>query len=106
MITIDQLKEIEIKIGTIKECVPVEGSVKLFKLAVDFGDENRQILTGIHEWYEPSDLIGKQCPFVTNLEPRLIMGLESQGMILATDDGGGTVLLNPNREIPAGANVI
>lgn len=106
MINIDKLKEIEIKIGTILECVSVEGSVKLLKLTVDFGDENRQILTGIHEWYEPSDLIGQQCPFVTNLEPRMIMGLESQGMILAADDGGGPVLLNPNREIPAGAKVI
>src|SRR3989344_8349911 len=99
MINIDQLKEIEIKIGTIMECVPVEGSVKLLKLTVDFGNENRQILTGIHEWYEPSDLIGKQCPFVTNLEPRRIMGLESQGMILAADSGTGPVLLIPNKAI-------
>ncbi len=106
MITIDQLKEVEIKIGIITECIPVEGSVKLLKLTVDFGDENRQILTGIHEWYEPSDLVGIQCPFVTNLEPRIMMGLESQGMILAADSGTGPVLLIPNKAIPAGAHVI
>lgn len=98
MITIDDLAKIEVKVGTILEAEEIEGSEKLLKLKVDFGEETpRQILSGIKKWYTPEDLINKQASFVTNLEPRQMMGLESNGMLFAVGDDRA-VLLQP--EIP------
>ena len=69
MATIDDFKAIEMKIGTILVAEYVEGADKLLRLEVDFGEEKpRQILSGIREYYQPEQLIGKRCPFVTNLE--------------------------------------
>lgn len=66
----------------------------------------RQILSGIREYYSPESLVGKQCPFVTNLAPRTMRGLESHGMILAVGlEGGGAVLLHPDKEVPRGAQL-
>ena len=86
MITFNDFQKIEIKVGTILSAEKVEGSEKLLKLSVDFGEPApRQVVSGIAKTFrEPQKLIGKQFAFVTNLEPRTIMGLESQAMILAT----------------------
>ncbi|HEY5383010.1 MAG TPA: methionine--tRNA ligase subunit beta [Candidatus Paceibacterota bacterium] len=87
-ISIEDFKKVEITIGEILSAEKIEGSDKLLKLRVNFGDEERQVLSGIAAYYpEPSALVGKRVPFVTNLAPRMMMGLESQAMILAT--GGG-----------------
>jgi len=105
MATIDDFKNIEMKVGKILSALPVEGSEKLLKLSVDFGEgEPRQILSGIAKYYAPEALVGKLCPFVTNLPPRAMMGLESNGMILAvkTEDGGA-VLLHPEKDVNAGS---
>lgn len=91
--------------GTVLVAEPVEGSEKLLRLEVDFGNEKRQIISGIAKWYQPQDLVGKQLPFIVNLEPRNMMGLESQGMLIATGVGDEAVLLFPDKEIPAGANI-
>jgi methionyl-tRNA synthetase len=90
-ITIDDLKKVEIRIGEIKSAEPIEGSDKLLKLAVDFGEAApRQVLSGIAKQFpDPSALVGRKCAFATNLEPRKMMGLESQGMILAVSGGDG-----------------
>ena len=86
-ITIDDFKKVEIKVGEILSVEVVADADKLLKLEVDFGDEKRQILSGIREFFEDEqELVGKKCPFVTNLEPRIIRGLESNGMILAVSD--------------------
>ncbi len=86
MITMDDFAKVELRVGTILEAEEVPGSEKLIKQIVDFGElGKRQILSGIKQWYKPSQLIGKQFVYVVNLEPRMMMGLESQGMILATD---------------------
>ena len=88
MITIDDFKKVEIKIGEILSVENIEGSDKLLKLKVNFGTEERQVLSGIKAYFpDPQALVGKRCPFVTNLAPRMMMGLESQAMILAV---GGT----------------
>ncbi len=88
MITIDDFKKVEIKIGEIVSVENIEGSDKLLKLKVNFGSEERQVLSGIKAYFpDPQVLVGKRCPFVTNLAPRMMMGLESQAMILAA---GGT----------------
>lgn len=87
-ITVDDFKKVEIKIGEIRSAEPIEGSDKLLKLRVNFGAEERQVLSGIKAYFpDPQALVGKKCPFVTNLAPRMMMGLESQAMILAA--GGG-----------------
>lgn len=108
MATIDDLQKLDIRIGTFISVEPVEGSEKLYKEIVDFGSEvgKRQILSGIQKYFTPEELIGKQALFVVNLEPRQMMGLESQGMLLAVDDENGKpVLLSPETEAPNGAAI-
>lgn len=91
-ISIDDFKKVEIRIGEIVSAEPVDGSNKLLKLKVNFGNEERQVLSGIAAHFpNPADLVGKKCPFVTNLPPRMMMGLESQAMILAV--GGPSTAL-------------
>jgi len=104
MISIEQFKAVEAKIGTILSVEKVENADKLLRLSVDFGEETgpRQILSGIAEYFTPESLVGKQCPFITNLEPRTIRGFESQGMILAGGLSEGVTLLHPDREVPPG----
>lgn len=102
----DDFKKVQIQVGEIIEAEPVAGSEKLLKLKVKFGDEERQILSGIAKFLSPDDLIGKKVPFVTNLKPRMMMGLESNGMILAaTDSDGHFSLLNVNPDVASGTHV-
>lgn len=94
----DDFSKIDVRMGTIVNAERVEGSEKLLKLDVDFGDfGRRQILTGMAKWYSPDDLVGLQTTFVVNLAPRKMMGLESQGMIFAVglDDSVRPVFLKP-----------
>jgi methionyl-tRNA synthetase len=82
-ITFDDFAKVELKLGKILEAEEIKKSKKLYKLKVDFGEEEpRQILSGIKEYYEADNLVGKKVLFVTNLLPRKIMGYESNGMIL------------------------
>lgn len=105
-ITFDDFKKLDIRIGKIVVAERIEGADKLLRLEVDFGDEKRQILSGIAQFYAPEELLGKQCPFIVNLEPRVIRGLESQGMILAADPGDDSaVLLHPDKEIKEGSTI-
>lgn len=91
VITIDDFKKVEIRIGEIKSAEKVVDADKLLRLVVNFGTEERQVVSGIAEYFsEPNELVGKKCPFATNLEPRTIRGLESQAMILATGGDGET----------------
>ena len=105
-ITIDDFVKLEIRIGKVVEATVPEGSKKLIRQVVDFGEEvgKRIIFSGILEWYQPEDLVGKQMPYVINLEPRKMMGEESQGMLVAA--GGETaVLLHPDKEVESGMMV-
>ena len=85
----------------------MEDADRLLKLTVDVAEEEpRQIVSGIREFFEdPQALVGKQCPFLTNLEPRTIRGLESQGMILAAGEKEDFALLHPSHEIPSGTTL-
>jgi methionyl-tRNA synthetase len=104
--TIDDFMKIEIKVGTVISVSVVEGADKLYILSVDLGEEKpRQILSGIREYVTPSDLEGKQFPFVTNLAPRMLRGHESQGMILAGSDENGLALLNPHKPLTNGTRL-
>lgn len=91
MITIDDFQKVEITVGEVLTAEKVPDTDKLLRLVVDFGQEKRQVISGIAEYFpDPGALVGKRCPFVTNLEPRVIRGLESQAMILATDSMAST----------------
>lgn len=107
MINYEDFKKVEIKVGEIKEVEVIEGSDKLLKLKVVFGEEERQILSGIRKFFADYNvLVGKKVPFVINLEPRKMMGLESQGMILAVnDDEGNFSLLEVDGKIKSGSSV-
>ena len=105
MITIDDFKKVELKIGRVLSAESIVGSDKLLKLQVDLGSEQRQILAGIAKYYQPTDLVGKQIVIIANLEPRSMMGFESQGMVLAAGDGEIVSLLTPDKDVPTGANI-
>jgi len=106
MITIEELKKVEIKIGRILSAQRIENTDKLIKLEVDLGDEKRQIVSGIAEFYKPEELEGKQIPIFSNLEPKTFKGVESHGMILAVSVDSKPVLLHPAEDVPAGSIVI
>ncbi|MCA9361830.1 tRNA-binding protein [Candidatus Kaiserbacteria bacterium] len=103
----DDFAKLEIKIGTITAVDVVEGADRLLKLTVDVGEkEPRQIVSGIREFVsDPDALVGRQCPFLVNLESRAIRGLESQGMILAAGDTETFTLLHPSAAVPPGTTV-
>ncbi|HVL39247.1 MAG TPA: methionine--tRNA ligase subunit beta, partial [Fimbriimonadaceae bacterium] len=98
--------KVQLRVARVLEAEPLEGSDKLLKLQVMIGEEKRQIIAGIRKSYEPLDLIGRQIVVVYNLKPAMLRGAESQGMLLAADDGqGGAILLQPEREAAEGARV-
>ena len=106
MITIDDFAKVEIRVGEVLSVEVVEGADKLYILKVDLGEEkSRQILSGIREFIQPEDLIGKQFPFITNLAPRMLRGHESQGMILAGSDDEGLALFNPTKKLKNGTKL-
>lgn len=130
IINFEDFKKVEIRIGKILSAEKVEGSDKLLKLEVDFGLQEteiktmemaeekgteiakkelipikRQIIAGIAQFYTPEELIGKECPFAYNLAPRILKGLESQGMILCPSGKNGPVLLHPDKEVSPGSGV-
>ena len=94
----------------VKECVAVPKSKKLLQFTLDDGtDRERTILSGIHEYYEPEELVGKTCIAIVNLPPRKMMGIDSEGMLISAvhkEDGGeGLNLLMVDDHIPAGAKL-
>jgi tRNA-binding EMAP/Myf-like protein len=130
MISFDEFKKAEIKIGTILSAEKVPDSDKLIKFTIDLGpkpvavvaetpldateavvipepeQDIRQILSGIAEYYpDPAELVGKQVPVLANLPTRTIRGLESQGMVLYAVGAGFLTTVGPSREIPPGTNV-
>ncbi|HMB54563.1 MAG TPA: methionine--tRNA ligase subunit beta, partial [Thermoanaerobaculia bacterium] len=105
-IDIGKFFETQLKVGTVKVAERVPKSNKLVRLEVDLGEpELRQLVAGIAKVYEPEDLVGRQVVVVANLEPAKLMGVESQGMVLAASEGGAPVLLHPEREVPPGTPV-
>lgn len=107
MISYEDFKKLDIRIGRITTAEKIEGSDKLLRLEVDLGAEigMRQIVAGIALKYTPENLIRREIIVVTNLEPRMLRGFESQGMLLAADGGEDPVLIFPEKEIPPGSIV-
>lgn len=107
-ISIDEFKKADIRIGEIISAEKVEDADKLLKLKVKFGDEERQIISGIALYFpDPKALVGVKCAFAYNLEPRTIRGHESDGMILAASDeaSGSFTLLRAESDFPSGQKV-
>jgi methionyl-tRNA synthetase len=105
MINFEEFKKVEMAVGEILSAEKVPETDKLLKLSVDLGEENpRQIISGIAPYFpDYSFLVGKKCMFVANLEPRVIRGLESNGMIMAVSaENGKFSLLEVSKEIPTG----
>ena len=105
MISFEDFKKLELRVGKVIEAVRIEGSDKLLKLKVDLGDHERQIIAGIGTQYGPEDMANREIIVIVNLEPRTIMGLESQGMLLAADTELGPILLMTDKEVPPGTKV-
>ena len=108
VITLAQLEQIDVRVGTIDRVENVEGSDKLVKMTVNFGDHTRTILAGIkQERAQPTELEGRQALFVVNLESRRMMGEASEGMLfdIGYADGLTPVLAVPEKEIPNGSRV-
>lgn len=107
MIDYNDVQKVEIRIGEIISAEKIEKSDKLLLLSVDFGEETpRSVVSGIAPFFEnPEELHGVQCSFVTNLEPRSLMGYESQAMILGAKTEEGFALLTPHTHVPVGAVV-
>ncbi|MGC9310229.1 MAG: hypothetical protein ACP5E4_00730 [Candidatus Aenigmatarchaeota archaeon] len=103
-ITFQDFEKLDIRVGKIILAEKVEGADKLYRLEVDFGEEKRQVVAGIAPYFGCEELVGKQAPFVLNLEPRKMRGLESQAMILVADMEN-PALIGPQKEVPNGAVV-
>ncbi len=102
MITIDEFKKIELKTAKVLKAEKVEKADKLLKMTIQVGEEQRTLVAGISKYYEPSEMEGKTIIIVANLEPRKLMGIESQGMLLAVSDENGLALLTTDKEIASG----
>ncbi len=117
MVNIDDFKKLNIVVGTIESAEEIEGSDKLLKFMINIGTDPatdlpavRQVLGGLTPSYSPADLIGKQVLMLENLEPRKLMGMESQGMILCANDedglpaqAGKPVIVQPLKNVSNGA---
>ena len=104
-ITIDDFAKIELKVGKVIECKPVEGAKKLLVSQIKIGNEVRQIVSGIAEHYSPEDMVGKKVTVITNLKPVKLRGVLSEGMILAASDGKILSIVSPDKDIEDGSQV-
>lgn len=102
----ENFEKMDLRVGTVRECVRVEKSDKLLRFVIDDGMETRTIVSGIAKHYKPEELVGRQICFIANLPPRKLRGIESQGMILSAENPDGTLsLLTADRKCADGACV-
>ena len=105
-ISYDDFARLDIRIGTVVAAELVPETDKLIKCTIDLGEMGtRTIVSGIAEWKSPEELVGKQLPYIVNLAPRMLRGVESQGMLLAASDENGVALLQPERNVPPGSRL-
>jgi methionyl-tRNA synthetase len=105
-ITFEDFMKVQLKVAEVIAAEKLEKSEKLLKLLVKIGNEERQIIAGIAKSYKPEDLINKKVVVVANLKPAKLMGLESQGMILAAEDEkGGLKVLSFDEMVKSGVRV-
>ncbi len=111
IVSLDTFKKLDLRVGRVTLAERVAGSDKLLRLEVELDNsgtesgQTRQIVAGIGKVYDPALLVGREIIIIANLEPRKLMGLESQGMLLAASDEGGPALLMPDRTVTPGSKI-
>jgi len=105
MATIEDFKKLELKVAEIKEVNDHPNADRLYVISLDLGGRTKQVVAGIKNSYQKEDLLGKQVVVVDNLEPALLRGVESQGMILAVQDAQGIAIVSPARKVSLGSTV-
>jgi methionyl-tRNA synthetase len=103
-IDLKDFKGLDLRVGEVIGAEDVKGSDKLIKLMVDIG-KTRQAVAGVREWYAPEELVGKKVVFLANLEPAVIFGVESRGMILAAQDANGVSILTVDSSVENGTRI-
>ena len=106
MISFQDFKKTELKVAEVVSVVDHPNADKLLLIRVKIGDDERQIVAGLRGHYQAADLEGKKIVMVTNLEPAVLRGEKSEGMLLAAQDGGSVVILVPEREVASGSPVL
>ncbi len=106
-VSFEEWSKLDLRVGEILEVEDIEGADKLYKLKIDLGTETRILVAGLKNFYTKNELEGKKCIVFVNLEPRVIRGIESKGMILAvvSDDKSEVKLLNPDGVVELGSRV-
>lgn len=104
-ITIDDFAKLDLRVAKVDACEKVEGADKLYKISLSVGDERRQVVSGIAKHYTPSELVGKNVILIANLKPVKLRGVESQGMILAAEQGKKLCVVTTDGEMASGAKV-
>jgi len=98
--------KLDLKVGTVRKVEVVRGADKLYKLTVDMGKGQRTLVAGLRPYYDKADLHGKQIVIISNLQPKRIKCIESQGMLLAAQDGSTVAVLRPDKRISEGSRVM
>lgn len=105
-VTYEYFGKLDIRIGTVLAAELIPDTDKLIKCTIDFGELGRRtIVSGIALWKKPEELVGRQFPYIVNLAPRMLRGVESQGMLLACGDEGGVALIEPERSVIPGTRL-
>lgn len=105
MVNIDDFRKLELKVAEIKEVVEHPNADRLYVVTVDLGGRTKQLVAGIRNFYQKEELIGRQVVVVDNLEPVVLRGVESQGMLLAATDEAGISIISPLRKMGLGSIV-
>ncbi len=105
IISFDEFKRLDLRVGEILKAEKVPGTDKLLKIEVDIGTEKRQMVAGVADTYGPEELVGKKLIVIVNLKPAVIRGIESQAMLLAAEIGGKAIIPFFDRDVPAGTKV-
>ncbi|MFN4226796.1 MAG: hypothetical protein ACK4F0_01465 [Candidatus Ratteibacteria bacterium] len=105
-IRFEEFKKLDLRVGKIIEVEDVAGADKIYLITVDIGDEKRKMVAGIKPWYNKEELIGKNIVVIVNLEPKVIRGIESKGMLLATlFDNKLSILTTDKEDVPPGSKI-
>jgi len=105
LISYDEFTKLDIRVALVEKVEKVPKADKLLKLSIDLGTEKRTLVAGLAEFYDAKDLVGKKIIVLTNLEPRKLRGILSQGMLLAADDGKNVSFLIPEKDMAPGSKV-
>ena len=105
MATYEEFKKLELRIAKIKDVIEHPNADRLYVITVDLGDKTKQIVAGIRNSYKKEDLVGRQVVVIDNLDPAMLRGVESQGMLLAASDDTGIAVVSPDREMKLGSIV-